>query len=359
MKDIYIADLSSLEEGRPFDGFFLVLSKQQRSTRTNKPYLNLMLADKTGQLEARVWDPADPRVAKNFDRGDRVKVRGSVARLDDRCQIKVDQLRLASPGEVDKSDLLPATSCDVEVLWTRLNESIEGLTNPDLKRLLKAVLFDPAVSAAYREAPAARTLHHAWLGGLLEHIVSLLGLADRVATHYPLLDRDLLITGVILHDVGKISELSWEAGFDYTVEGILLGHIEMGVEMVEKAIASLADFPPRLKTLIVHMILSHHGKLEFGSPKLPMIPEALALNFIDDFDAKMQAVSSEFERSVREGKGPDELTGKIWSLDNRQLLNTKRWLERGRASQPASPAGSSEEGLIGLFGGNAERRSLS
>jgi len=163
---------------------------------------------------------------------------------------------------------------------------------------------------------------------LLEHVVSLLGLAERVAAHYPLLDRDLLLTGVILHDIGKTRELSWAIGFDYTVEGILLGHIQMGVEMVEKTIDRLPDFPPRLRTLVVHMILSHHGKLEFGSPKLPMIPEALALNFVDDFDAKMQAVMSEFEKSLREGKGPDELTGKVWSLDNRQLLNTRRWLQQ-------------------------------
>ena len=169
-------------------------------------------------------------------------------------------------------------------------------------------------------------MHHAWLGGLLEHVVSLLRLGDRVAAHYPLLDRDLLLTGVILHDIGKIRELSWDIGFDYTIEGVLLGHIQMGVDLVEKAIASLPQFPDRLRTLVLHLILSHHGKLEFGSPKLPMIPEALVLNFVDDLDAKMQAVISEFEKSAREGKGPDELTGRVWSLDNRQLLNTKRWL---------------------------------
>jgi 3'-5' exoribonuclease len=143
---------------------------------------------------------------------------------------------------------------------------------------------------AYREAPAAKQLHHAWLGGLLEHVVSLLTLADRVAPHYPLLDRDLLLTGVILHDIGKVRELSWEIGFEYTVEGSLLGHIQIGTALTERAIDSLPNFPPRLKTLVLHMILSHHGKLEFGSPKLPMIPEALALSFLDDLDAKMQAI---------------------------------------------------------------------
>jgi 3'-5' exoribonuclease len=329
MKDIYIADLAASEEGRSFDGFFLVLAKQQRTTRTNKPYLNLMLGDKTGQLEARVWEVGDPRIAKEFDRGDIVKVRGSAIRFEDRCQIKVDQLRTATVLEVDKADLLPSTQYNVDELWSKLLATVAGFTNPDLKRLLDAILADPAIAGAYREAPAARGLHHAWLGGLLEHVVSLLGLAERVASHYPLLDRDLLLTGVILHDIGKIRELTWAVGFDYTIEGILLGHIQIGVDMVEKAMDALPDFPARLRTLVIHLILSHHGKLEFGSPKLPMIPEALALNFVDDFDAKMQAVSSEFEKSAREGKGPDELTGKVWSLDNRQLLNTRRWLDSG------------------------------
>ena len=326
MKEIYISDLITFEEGRIFDGFFLVLAKQQRTTKTNKPYLNLMLGDKTGQLEARIWDPADPRIAKEFEKGAIVKLRGSCSRFDERLQMKVEQLRIVHAGEVEKSDLLPATGYDVNDLWRQLGQFIEGMSNPDLKALLKAILADPGIAEAYREAPAARQLHHAWLGGLLEHVVSLLRLGDRVAAHYPLLDRDLLLTGVILHDIGKIRELSWEIGFDYTVEGTLLGHIQMGVELVEKAIAGLPQFPPRLRTLVLHLILSHHGKLEFGSPKLPMIPEALALNFIDDLDAKMQAVISEFEKSDREGKGPDELTGRVWSLDNRQLLNTRRWL---------------------------------
>jgi 3'-5' exoribonuclease len=329
MKDIYVTDLAALEEGKNFDGFFLVLSKQHRTTKTNKPYLNLMLADKTGQLEARVWEPGDSRIAKDFDKGDIVKVRGCCSRFEDRLQVKIDQLRIAQPGEVEKSDMLPATGYDVNDLWRQLGNFIEGMSNSDLKALLRAILSDAGIAAAYREAPAARQLHHAWLGGLLEHVVSLLRLGDRVAAHYPLLDRDLLLTGVILHDIGKIRELSWEIGFDYTIEGVLLGHIQMGVDLVEKAIASLPDFPDRLRTLVLHLILSHHGKLEFGSPKLPMIPEALVLNFIDDLDAKMQAVISEFDKSAREGRGPDELTGRVWSLDNRQLLNTKKWLNQG------------------------------
>ncbi len=326
MKDIYIADLANFDEGKLFDGFFLVLAKQQRTTKTNKPYLNLILGDKTGQLEGRVWEITDPRIAKDFERGDIVKARGSASRFDDRIQMKIDQLRKATAGEVDKADMLPSTTYDVADLWRQLLGNIDSFTNPDLKRLLATLLSDPALAQAYREAPAAKQLHHAWLGGLLEHVISLLTLASRVASHYPILDRDLLMTGVILHDIGKVRELSWEIGFEYTVEGSLLGHIQIGTALAERTMDSLPDFPPKLKLLVLHMILSHHGKLEFGSPKLPMIPEALALSFIDDLDAKMQAVQGEFDKCIREGKGPDELTGKVWSLDQRQLLNTKRWL---------------------------------
>ena len=326
MKDIYIADLANFDEGKVFNGYFLVLAKQQRTTKTNKPYLNLILGDKSGQLEGRVWEPGDPRIAKDFERGDIVKTRGSASRFEDRVQLKIDQLRVALPNEVDKADLLPSTTYDVATLWRQLLGFVDSLTNLDLKLLLTTMLDDPALAEAYREAPAAKQLHHAWLGGLLEHVVSLCTLADRVAPHYTLLDRDLLLTGVILHDIGKVRELSWEIGFEYTIEGILLGHIQIGAALAERTIDSLPNFPPKLKTLVLHMILSHHGKLEFGSPKLPMIPEALVLNFLDDLDAKMQAVSGEFDKSAREGKGPNELTNKVWALDNRQLLNTKRWL---------------------------------
>ena len=326
MKDIYIADLAGFEDGKFFDSYFLVLQKQQRTTKNNKPYLSLIFSDKTGQLEGRVWELNDPRISKDFDRGDVVKVRGCVSRFDDRLQMKVDQLRKAQAAEADKTDLMPATTYDVAALWSQLLAFVDSFTEPNLKLLLTTLLADPQIALAYREAPAAKQLHHAWLGGLLEHVISLLTLADRVAPQYPILHRDLLLTGVILHDIGKVRELSWDIGFEYTVEGTLLGHIQIGAALAERAMDSLPGFPPRLKVLVLHMILSHHGKLEFGSPKLPMIPEALVLNFLDDLDAKMQAVSNEFEKCMREGKGPDELTGKVWALDQRQLLNTRRWL---------------------------------
>lgn len=341
MKDIYISDLAGFDESRIFDAYLLLLSKQTRTTKAGKPYLHLMLCDKTGQIEGRVWDPADARIARDVDRGDIVKVRGCVSRFDDRLQMKVEQMRRAAvgggTGEVEKSDLMPATVYDVNALWAELMGLVASFTEPNLKLLIETLLADPQLAQAYREAPAARQLHHAWLGGLLEHVVSLLRLAERVAPHYPVLHRDLLLTGVILHDIGKVRELAWDVGFEYTIEGQLLGHIPMGVALVEKTIEGLPGFPGRLRTLVVHMILSHHGKLEFGSPKLPMIPEALVLNFLDDLDAKMQAVANEFAKSAREGKGAGELTGKVWALDQRQLLNTRAWLEEAETAAAPEP----------------------
>jgi 3'-5' exoribonuclease len=338
MKDIYIADLALMEENKPFDGYFLVLMRQQRTTQTNKPYLNIIFCDKTGQLEGRVWDVNDHRVAKDFERGDVVKVRGSVAKFNDRMQMKVEQLRKASAGEVDKTDLMPGTTYDVEELWQRVLGFVESFTEPHLKELCGNILSDARTAAAFREAPAAKQLHHAWLGGLLEHVVSLLTLADRVAPHYPILQRDLLLTGVLLHDIGKIRELSWDIGFEYTTEGVLLGHIQIGASLAEKTMDAIPGFPPRLKTLVTHLILSHHGKLEFGSPKLPMIPEALVLNFLDDLDAKMQAVQGEFDKCAREGKSAQEMTGRVWALDQRQMLDSRAWLAGGEPKDADSQA---------------------
>jgi len=347
MKDIYISDLASFEEGKLFDGYFLVLARQQRTTQTNKPYLNIVFCDKTGQLEGRVWDVNDHRVAKDFERGDVVKVRGCVSRYNDKVQLKVEQLRTAQAGEVEKADLMPATTYNVQELWDALLGFIDSFTDPHLRLLVSNIFQEPRIATAFREAPAAKQLHHAWLGGLLEHVISLLKLADRVAPHYPILHRDLLLTGVMLHDIGKIQELAWDIGFEYTIEGVLLGHIQMGASLAEKTMDAIADFPPRLKTLVLHVILAHHGKLEFGSPKLPMIPEALVLNFIDDLDAKMQAIQGEFDKCAREGKSPQEMTGKVWALDQRQLLQTRAWLAGGEPEK-AESAGQESPGL--LFG---------
>jgi 3'-5' exoribonuclease len=338
MKEIYIADFARLIsenqfENKPFDSVYLVLNKQQRTTRAAKPYLSLILGDNSGQIEAKVWELADPRIGQDFNRGDVIKVRGCVSKFDGNMQLKVDLLKRLNPADYDRADLLPATQYNIDDLWLQLETILASFTDLDLKRLVEAVLSDGKIREAFREAPAAKQLHHAFLGGLLEHVVSLLTLAEKVVPHYPILMRDLVLTGVILHDIGKIHELAWSTGFEYTLEGTLLGHIQIGASMVEKTIDTLPDFPPRIKTLVLHTILAHHGKLEYGSPKLPMIPEALMLNFLDDMDAKMQTLKSELEKAARQGKGPADFTDKIWALDQRTMLNSRAWLAEG-ADQP-------------------------
>ncbi|WP_263357126.1 3'-5' exoribonuclease YhaM family protein [Acidicapsa ligni] len=338
MKEIYIADLVRLDENKPFDSTYLVLSKQQRTTKTAKPYLILSLGDNSGQIESRIWDPLDPRIAQDFNKGDVVKVRGCVSRFEGVLQLKVDQLRKVGASEFDRMDLLPSTTYDIDGLWAQLEQAVAGFTNPYLQLLVNTMLAEPQLRAAFREAPAAKQLHHAFLGGLLEHVVSLVGLAERVVPHYPILMKDLVLTGVILHDIGKIRELAWETGFEYTLEGTLLGHIQIGASMIEKVIDSIPGFPQRLKILVLHVILSHHGKLEFGSPKLPMIPEALMLNFLDDMDAKMQTLVSEFQKAARQGKGPGDMTDRIWALDQRTMLNSRAWLAEDRTVEAEVPA---------------------
>jgi len=206
-----------------------------------------------------------------------------------------------------------------------LNSYVNSFRDPHLKALLRAFLDDPEIAAAFRQAPAAKAMHHAWLGGLLEHVVSLIGVCELAAKHYPEVHRDLLLTGAVLHDIGKLQELVWKKSFDYTMQGQLLGHITIGYGMIEKKLETLPDFPPRLRVLVQHMVLSHHGKYEFGSPKLPMTPEAILLHYLDDMDAKMQTVRSEFGRAATAGRDSAQMTEWIRSLE-RPLLETTGYL---------------------------------
>src|SRR5207302_1378955 len=207
-------------------------------------------------------------------------------------RLSLQQLRLAKPEEVDLADFLPHTKEDVGKLYAQLLEHAASITNPWLKKLVAQIISDPYIAAKYKRAPAAKVMHHAYLGGLLEHVVSLCGLAKAVAAHYPELDVDLLLTAAMLHDVGKLDELGYERAIGYTVEGHLLGHIVLEVQTIAKAMDAIEGFPPNLKTVIQHMLISHHGEYEFGSPKLPMIREALVFHFLDDLDSKLAAVRS-------------------------------------------------------------------
>jgi 3'-5' exoribonuclease len=323
MKDLYVADLAKFEN-QCIVSFFAVVSKQLRGRKDGGQYLCLTLGDGTGQIESRMWENFGDGLDE-YEPGSILKVRGEVSRYNGRLQLTLDKLRRATDQEIDLSDYLPHTQLDVNELWIQLNGYVDSFSNRHLKALVRAFLDDEGIAARFREAPAAKALHHAWLGGLLEHIVSLLGLCDLAARHYREINRDLLLTGAILHDIGKLEELSWRTTFSYTVEGQLLGHITLGIAMIEKKLAGLPNFPPELRLLVEHMVLSHHGKLEFGSPKPPMIPEAVLLHYLDDLEAKMQTMRTEFARHSAQGGSPVELTEWVRAMD-RPLLNSATFL---------------------------------
>jgi 3'-5' exoribonuclease len=341
MKDLYIADLAKFEN-QLVTGFFAVTVKQVRSKKDGAPYFALTFCDRTGQIESRMWETAG---AQEFAAGDVVKLRGQVSRYQDKLQLTLDKIRRADPTEYELGDFVPKTSRDIEELWAELNGYVASFTNPHLQSLLRAFLDDPEISEALKAAPAAKSMHHAWIGGLLEHIVSLLGIADLAARHYTEVNRDLLLTGVVLHDLGKLHELRWGTSFDYTLEGQLLGHITIGIGMVEKKLANLPDFPENLRVLVEHIILSHHGKYEFGSPKLPMIPEALLLHYLDDLDAKMQTMRSEFLRAESQGRAPGQMTEWVRAME-RPLLNTAGYLGEQSPATELEPEPEEEANVL-------------
>jgi 3'-5' exoribonuclease len=304
--------------------FYLVAKKEARTDRNGSTYLVLTLSDATGNCEARMWS-VSPEDNARFAQGDVVKVKAVFEEYNGRRQIKIETIEKAARGEYDLGELLPKTTKNIAEMWAALNGYVDSFSDPNLKALIQSLVTDEKIAAALQDAPAAKSMHHAWIGGLLEHLISLLGMADATAKHYVEINRDLLLTGVLLHDIGKLRELSWRTGFDYTVDGQLLGHITIGIGIVTRKIDAIPDFPPRLKTLVLHMILSHHGHLEFGSPKLPMIPEALVLHYLDDMDAKLQTIRSEFERSKRSGHASGQMTEWVRALE-RPLLNTEDFL---------------------------------
>jgi 3'-5' exoribonuclease len=330
MKEIYVADVPKFEN-QAIVSFFAVTSKQVRSRKDGGQYMALILGDRTGQIESRMWDNFADSVA-GFEQGDVVKIRAEVCRYNGKLQFVLDKIRRAGADEMDLADYVPRTQKDVEELWSALVRAVDSFSDLSLQALVRSFLDDPMFAAAFREAPAAKSLQQAWLGGLLEHVVSLIGICQLVANHYPGINRDLLLTGAILHDIGKLEELRWGTSFDYTLQGQLVGHITLGIAMIEKKLATLEGFPPALRLLVEHMVLSHHGKLEFGSPKLPMIPEAVLLNFLDDLDAKMHIMRSELERHEAQGGEPEEMTDWVRAMD-RPLLNTAAFL-KSRSPKP-------------------------
>ena len=323
MKDFFIADALKFDNA-VITTYFALSGMQLRDKKQGGQFLALTLTDKTGSIEARMWDDIAESV-EHCAEGCYVKVQGQVSRYQGKFQITLTKMRNAAASEIDPADYMPASRFDVDEMWSELHGYVDAFANADLKRLVLSFLDDPAIGEAYRTAPAAKVLHHAWLGGLLEHVLTLVRVCRSTAPFYPEVDPELLVTGAILHDIGKIRELSWKNSFSYTLEGQMIGHISIAQGMLIEKIRELEPFPAKLRILVEHMILSHHGKYEFGSPKLPMTPEAVLLNVLDDLEAKMQAMRNEFAKATANGKGPGEMTDWVRSLE-RPVLDSQAWL---------------------------------
>ena len=326
MKEFYICDCARVEN-QTITSLFVVASKQVKSKKNGDLYLSITLADRSGQLQANMWDNVADAISA-FEQDDFVKVKGVVHKYNGRWQLTMHKVRRLGEQEIDYADYIPKTTKDIEQLWRTLGEFVDSIENPWLKSLIKEFMSDEAIVTAYKNAPAAKTLHHAFVGGLLDHVVSLFTVCDLAARNYPQVNRDLLLTGAFLHDIGKVHELAYQRSIAYTTKGQLLGHMIIELEMLHQKLALLPGFPDELKILIEHMIISHHGQYEFGSPKLPMFPEALMLHYLDDLDSKMESMRAQFEREAE--------LDTAWTSYNpslaRPLLNTKKFLEKGLAA---------------------------
>jgi len=288
MKSLYAADI---HDNQPVDSLFLVSSKNQGVTKGGNSYLVLKLLDRSGEIEGRVWDRADD-LSRGFDRNDFVRVRGQATLYQGKVQIRVQDVMRVEEKNVAAEDFLPKSPFDPDAMLGELQTILRGMKNPHLLALAEACFADQELMELLKQAPGAKTIHHPYLSGLLEHTLSLLKLILLVVENYPGVDVDLLLIGGFLHDIGKVYEFSFDRAVEYTDAGQLLGHLVMEVEMVNKKISTIPDFPDALALLIKHLLVSHHGAYEFGSPKLPQTVEAIMLHALDDLDGKIQAIQN-------------------------------------------------------------------
>jgi 3'-5' exoribonuclease len=287
--------INQFKRGQSVEGLFLAKEKTVGKTKTGNAYLSLRLADRTGEIEGRVWDKASD-FGSLFQKDDVIKVHGEVDEFQGVLQLRVLRLRKAAAGEFEVTDFLPQTAHDVDSMLSEIKGIAESLRNPHLRALLDSFLADEEFVKKFKTAPAAKAMHHVYIGGLLEHTLSVLRLIRLVAPQYKAIDLDLILAGGFLHDIGKVDELAYERAFDYTDRGRLLGHITLTVEKIGKKIQSLPDFPETLSLLLKHLILSHHGEYVFGSPKRPKTLEALLLHHLDDLDAKINGFMAWIEK---------------------------------------------------------------
>ncbi len=281
--------IESLREGERINEVYLCKFKQAALTKAGKPYDNVILQDKTGTLDAKIWDPGSVGIDE-FDAMDYVAVTGDITSFQGNLQLSIKRVRKVGEGEYDPKDYLPATDKNVDEMYAELMSFVNSVKNPYLSRLLHSFFDDADFAKAFKFHSAAKSVHHGFVGGLLEHTVSVTRNCDYFAQNYPILNRDMLLTAAMFHDIGKLKELSTFPENDYTDAGQLLGHIIIGTEWIGEKIREIDGFPEVLANELKHCILAHHGELEYGSPKKPALVEALALSFADNLDAKMETV---------------------------------------------------------------------
>ena len=301
--------INQINAGDVLSDCYVLTEKTMAQKKDGSNYLNLVLSDRTGSIKGVVWDNVE-KIASQSETGAVVAVRGHVGQYRNNLQVVIKEMTMVPLEETDPSDFMLSTERDVHQMFERVVALSESLDAWYLKALFRAFWEDGAFAAQFKKAPAAKKMHHAYIGGLLEHTLSMAVLADKIAGHYNGIDRDLLVSGALLHDIGKTREFSYEMGIDYSDEGRLVNHIVIGLQMIEEKIRTIASFPEEPAMLLKHMVISHHGSRELGSPEPPKTMEAVMLNCIDEMDSRVQA--------VREFMGKED-PGETWTSFHRLL----------------------------------------
>lgn len=293
--------IQSLQDKSNVDSLFLVKEKTVSVGKNGRPFMGLQLGDATGCIDARLWDRVD-ELAREFEVGDILKVKGLVQIFQNRKQLIVHRLERVESSTVNMEDFMPAAARNSEDMLLELLQIVRSMKNDSLRQLVLDTLEDPEIRPLVLRAPAAKSIHHAWIGGLLEHILSICKIMEFMALHYPFLNRDLLLFGGIFHDIGKVWELSYDNGIAYTDRGRLIGHMQIACELIDKKSSRILGFSEELRDICKHIILSHHGKLEYGSPKRPKFMEAMIVAMVDDFDSKVATVKSIMDNERSSGE---------------------------------------------------------
>lgn len=334
MKKCYV---SSLHDGARVDDIFLICDKSLRQARNGSLFIRAVLRDRTGAIDAVKWDATEAAYAE-LPVNDFVHVRGMVSRHDGRPQVTVDSFRRCVE-KPDPSDFLPRCGQDIDVMLAEMREIIESVREPRLKALLDHFFQNEEFVARFSTAPAAQKIHHAYIGGLLEHTLSVAKMCDFAARHYGNVDRDLLVAAAVLHDVGKIEEFCWDKSIGYSTSGHLIGHIVAGATMVKEAMDRIGGFEPLVKMMVIHMILSHHGEKEFGSPKRPKSIESIILHYLEDLDAKVNT----FQQAV--GDGEIESEADLWT-DRHWVFGRPLFRGMPKSHSTDQDAGRASEGSV-------------